>query len=101
MCLRSRSGRVIGSATTIHEVAYRLTRDGLVAEGNVQLIDSAPDQVVLEVDGVRRTFEVAAYDGLVCVDSSLGSVALTPVERFADPSQQVRRGRCWRRCRVR
>ena len=47
---------------------------------------------MLAVDGVRRTFEVAAYDGLVCVDSSLGSVALTPVERFTDPSQQVAAG---------
>jgi propionyl-CoA carboxylase alpha chain len=75
-----------------YEVAYRLTRDGLVAEGNVQLVDSAPERVVLEVDGVRRAFEVAAYDGLVCVDSSLGSAALTPVERFTDPSHQVSAG---------
>ncbi|TCO24842.1 propionyl-CoA carboxylase alpha chain [Kribbella steppae] len=77
---------------TTHEVAYRLTRDGLVVEDNVQLVSHLPERVVLEVDGVRRTFEVAAYDGLVCVDSSLGSVALTPVERFTDPSQQVSAG---------
>jgi propionyl-CoA carboxylase alpha chain len=77
---------------TTHEVTYRLTRDGLVAEGDVALVSSAPDRVVLEVDGVRRTFEVAAYDGLVCVDSSLGSVALTPVERFTDPSHRVSAG---------
>jgi propionyl-CoA carboxylase alpha chain len=77
---------------TTYAVEYRLTRDGLVADGNVRLVHSAPDHVVLEVDGVRRTFEVAAYDGLVCVDSSLGSVALTPVERFTDPSQQVAAG---------
>ncbi|MGY4771303.1 ATP-binding protein [Kribbella sp. CWNU-51] len=75
-----------------YQVEYRLTRDGLVAAGNVQLVDSTADRVVLAVDGVRRTFEVAAYDGLVCVDSSLGSVALTPVERFTDPSQQVAAG---------
>jgi propionyl-CoA carboxylase alpha chain len=76
----------------VHEVAYRLTRDGLVVEGNIQLVSHAPDRVVLEVDGVRRAFEVAAYDGLVCVDSSLGSVMLTPVERFTDPSRQVAAG---------
>ena len=70
-----------------YQVEYRLTRDGLVAAGNVQLVDSTADRVVLAVDGVRRTFEVAAYDGLVCVDSSLGSVALTPVERFTDPTR--------------
>ncbi|WP_329483248.1 acetyl/propionyl-CoA carboxylase subunit alpha [Kribbella sp. NBC_01484] len=75
-----------------YQVEYRLTRDGLVAAGNVQLVDSTADRVVLAADGVRRTFEVAAYDGLVCVDSSLGSVALTPVERFTDPSQQVAAG---------
>ncbi len=75
-----------------YQVDYRLTRDGLVAAGNVQLVHSTADRVVLAVDGVRRTFEVAAYDGLVCVDSSLGSVALTPVERFTDPSQQVAAG---------
>jgi propionyl-CoA carboxylase alpha chain len=76
----------------VHEVAYRMTRDGLVADGNLRLVESAPDRVVLEVDGVRRTFDVAAYDGLTCVDSSLGSVALTPVERFTDPARQVAAG---------
>jgi propionyl-CoA carboxylase alpha chain len=80
----------VGDVT--HEVAYRLTRDGLVVDEDITLVSSAPDRVVLEVDGVRRAFEVAAYDGLVCVDSSLGSVALTPVERFTDPSQQVSAG---------
>ena len=45
---------------TTYAVEYRLTRDGLVAEGNVQLFHSAADRVVLAVDGVRRTFEVAA-----------------------------------------
>jgi len=75
-----------------YDVEYRLTRDGLVAEGNIELVSSTPDQVVLEVDGVRRAFDVAAYDGLVCVDSSLGSVALTPVERFTDPAHQIAAG---------
>ncbi|WP_433164131.1 acetyl/propionyl/methylcrotonyl-CoA carboxylase subunit alpha [Kribbella sp. CA-247076] len=74
------------------DVAYRLTRDGLVVDGNVQLVEYIADRVVLEVDGVRRGFDVAAYDGLVCVDSSLGSVALTPVARFTDPSEQVAAG---------
>jgi propionyl-CoA carboxylase alpha chain len=76
----------------LHEVAYRLVRDELVVDGNINLIRMGPEQVVLEVDGVRRSFAVAAYDGLVCVDSSLGAVALTPVERFTDPSQQMAAG---------
>ncbi|MGW6281978.1 ATP-binding protein [Kribbella sp. NPDC055071] len=80
----------VGEST--YEVEYRLTRDGLVAEGNIQLVESAPDRVVLAVDGVRRTFEVAAYDGITCVDSSLGSVSLIPVGRFADPALQVSAG---------
>ncbi|TCC52882.1 acetyl/propionyl-CoA carboxylase subunit alpha [Kribbella capetownensis] len=80
----------VGDVTVAIE--YRLTRDGLVVDGNMALVDSAPERVVLEVDGVRRAFHVGTYDGLVCVDSSLGSVALTPVERFTDPSQQVSPG---------
>ncbi|MFI7060045.1 biotin carboxylase N-terminal domain-containing protein [Kribbella sp. NPDC050124] len=76
----------------VHEVAYRLTRNGLVVEGDVQLVSNGAERVVLEVDGVRRAFDVAAYDGLVCVDSPLGSVALEPVERFTDPSRQVAAG---------
>ncbi|TCC43592.1 acetyl/propionyl/methylcrotonyl-CoA carboxylase subunit alpha [Kribbella sindirgiensis] len=76
----------------VHEVEYRLTRDGLVVDGNITLLDSGPERVVLEVDGVRRVFGVAAYGGLVCVDSSLGSVSLTPVERFVDPADQVAAG---------
>ncbi|MGW1343895.1 acetyl/propionyl/methylcrotonyl-CoA carboxylase subunit alpha [Kribbella sp. NPDC002412] len=76
----------------VHEVAYRLTRDGLDVDGNVELVSSSPERVVLEVDGVRRAFDVAAYDGLVCVDSPLGSVALEPMERFQDPSRQVAAG---------
>jgi propionyl-CoA carboxylase alpha chain len=70
---------------TQYDIDYRLTRDGLVAEGNAVLIEATAKRVLLEVDGVRRAFDVAAYPGLVCV----GSVALVPVERFADPSEQL------------
>ncbi|MEU0092942.1 biotin carboxylase N-terminal domain-containing protein [Kribbella sp. NPDC006257] len=80
----------VGDST--YEVSYRLTRDGLVVDGDVGLVEATAEYVVLEVGGVRRRFDVAAYDGLVCVDSSLGSVALTAVERFPDPSQQVAAG---------
>ncbi|WP_328989593.1 acetyl/propionyl-CoA carboxylase subunit alpha [Kribbella sp. NBC_01245] len=73
-----------------HEVAYRFGRDGLI--GDRKLLSCTANEVVLEVDGVRRAFRVAAYPGVVCVDSSLGSVALTPVERFPDPTAQVAAG---------
>jgi propionyl-CoA carboxylase alpha chain len=75
-----------------HEVRYRLTRDGLDGPDGVGLVSSTPDEVVLEVGGLRRRFAVAAYPGLSCVDSPLGSVALVPVERFADPADQVAAG---------
>ncbi|TDO55004.1 propionyl-CoA carboxylase alpha chain [Kribbella sp. VKM Ac-2527] len=91
--LPSQSQRKTFSAgDSTYEVSYRLTRDGLVVDGDVSLVALGPDRAVLEVGDVRRTFEVAAYPGLVCVDSSLGSVALTPLERFTDPSHQVAAG---------
>ena len=80
----------VGDST--YDVAYRLGRDGLVVDGDVVLVEAGCERVVLEVRGVRRAFEVATYPGLVCVDSVLGSVALKPVERFADPSEQVGAG---------
>jgi propionyl-CoA carboxylase alpha chain len=77
-----------------HDVEYRLGRDGLHAptHPNIGLVSAQPSHVVLDVAGVRRAFDVAAYDGLVCVDSPLGPVALTPVERFPDPSAQIAPG---------
>ncbi|MEV8377336.1 biotin carboxylase N-terminal domain-containing protein [Kribbella sp. NPDC056861] len=67
-----------------YDVDYRMTRDGVVVDG-ATVVEASAVRVVLEVDGVRRAHSVAAYPGLVCV----GSVALTPVERFPDPSQQL------------
>jgi propionyl-CoA carboxylase alpha chain len=77
-----------------HDVGYRIDRSGLVVEGrdDVRLLAMSPDQVVLEVAGVRRTFEIATYPGLVCVDSALGPVTLVPEARFADPAAQVAAG---------
>jgi propionyl-CoA carboxylase alpha chain len=69
-----------------HEVTYRIGRGVLDAPGHpgVLLIRAAPDEVVLAAGGVRRAFAVARYPGLVCVDSALGPVALTPIPRFPD-----------------
>ena len=76
------------------EVAYRHTRDGLRAEGHdgVSLIEAAPERVLLDVDGVRRGFAVARYGRQVYVDSALGPVALTAVDRFPDPVAQTAPG---------
>ncbi|MGQ0837832.1 ATP-binding protein [Actinokineospora sp.] len=77
-----------------HEVRYRVTRDGLVAEGieGVRLVSATPTVVELEVSGVLRRFDISVYSGLSCVDSPLGSVALTVVDRFPDPASQVAAG---------
>ena len=75
-------------------VEYRIGRDGLEVAGlpEVVLVSVEPSCVVLECAGVRRVFAVACYGQLVCVDSALGSVALTRVERFGDPAGQVTPG---------
>ena len=80
------------------EIAYRLTRDGLRAEGfdDVALVAVDPGRVVLETAGLRHAFEVAAYHGVrpgaVHVDSPLGPVRLTPVERLPEPAARVTPG---------
>src|SRR3569833_2461777 len=76
------------------EVAYRLTRGGLVAEGHedVALAEAGPSEVVLEAGGVRLRFAVARYPGRVQVDSALGAVTLTPVERLPDPAERIAPG---------
>ncbi|ONI68921.1 acetyl/propionyl-CoA carboxylase subuit alpha [Kribbella sp. ALI-6-A] len=85
-----RKSYAVGDST--YEVSYRLTRDGLVTDGDVKLVEASAERVVLDLGGVRRGFAVAAYPGLVCVDSALGPVALTPVERFPDPARQLAAG---------
>ncbi|WP_441247776.1 acetyl/propionyl/methylcrotonyl-CoA carboxylase subunit alpha [Kitasatospora sp. McL0602] len=76
------------SEGTEHEVRYRLTRDGLVAEGHpgTELLAATAERVTLRTDGLTRTFQLACYGNLVHVDSPLGAVALTVVDRFPDPT---------------
>ncbi|MER7397370.1 biotin carboxylase N-terminal domain-containing protein [Streptomyces sp. NPDC000151] len=68
---------------TEHEVRYRHTRDGLAADG-VLVVHAGPDRVVLEADGVRRTYEVTAHGDRVYV----GATTLTALPRFPDPTAQ-------------
>jgi propionyl-CoA carboxylase alpha chain len=76
------------------DVAYQHSRDGLIADGydDVQLVTASPDRVVFDVDGVRRTFDVAWVGDDVYVDSPLGAVTLRRVPRFTDPADQVAAG---------
>lgn len=66
-----------------HEVHYRHTREGLEADG-VGVLYADASVVVLEVDGVRRTFEVARYGDQVHVNGT----TLTALPRFPDPTTQ-------------
>ncbi|MFJ5560482.1 acetyl/propionyl/methylcrotonyl-CoA carboxylase subunit alpha [Streptomyces sp. NPDC093250] len=66
-----------------HEVRYRHTREGLAADG-VQVVHAGADLVILDVDGVRRRYEVSRYGDRVHV----GATALTALPRFPDPTAQ-------------
>lgn len=65
------------------EVHYRHTRAGLEADG-VGVVHADAALVVLEVDGVRRNFEVARYGDEIHVNAT----RLTALPRFPDPTAQ-------------
>ncbi|MFF9906942.1 biotin carboxylase N-terminal domain-containing protein [Streptomyces olivaceus] len=64
-----------------HEVRYHHTRTGLTADG-VRVIHADGDRVVLETDGVRRSFDIARYGDRVHVNAT----TLTALPRFPDPT---------------
>ncbi|MFD8201147.1 biotin carboxylase N-terminal domain-containing protein [Streptomyces sp. NPDC059701] len=66
-----------------HEVRYHHTRDGITADG-VRVLHADAARVVLETDGVRRTYEVARHGDRVHVNAT----TLTALPRFADPTTQ-------------
>ncbi|MBL1081911.1 ATP-grasp domain-containing protein [Streptomyces actinomycinicus] len=70
-----------------HEVRYRHTREGLAADG-VRVVHADARLVVLEVDGVRRKFEIARYGDQVHVNTA----RLTALPRFPDPAAQLAPG---------
>ncbi|MDL5202237.1 biotin carboxylase N-terminal domain-containing protein [Streptomyces sp. ALI-76-A] len=69
------------------EVRYRHTRQGLEADG-LRVVHADAGLVVLEVDGVRRRFEVARYADRLYVNNT----ALTALSRFPDPAAQLAPG---------
>ncbi|MFC5957593.1 acetyl/propionyl/methylcrotonyl-CoA carboxylase subunit alpha [Streptomyces pratens] len=79
-----------------HEARYRHTRDGLAADtageaggvGGVQVVHAEAGLVVLDVDGVRRRFEVGRHGDRVWVDGTV----LTALPRFPDPTAQLAPG---------
>jgi propionyl-CoA carboxylase alpha chain len=70
-----------------HEVRYRHTREGLVADG-VRVLHADARLVVLDVDGVERRYTVTAYGDEVHV----GAARLTALPRFPDPTAQLAPG---------
>jgi len=74
------------------DVAYRFDRGALAIEVDgsalpaVQLVGASPEQVDLQIDGVRRRIAVHRAGDVSYVDSALGSTALTEVPRFTDPT---------------
>ncbi|WP_372791284.1 biotin carboxylase N-terminal domain-containing protein [Paraconexibacter sp.] len=78
-------------------VGYRFGRDGLrVLEvdgaplGDVRLLHATPQHVVLEVDGIRRAYDVRVHAGdpQTHVTGPVGQCDLTELERYPDPSAQ-------------
>nr|WP_240982862.1 biotin carboxylase N-terminal domain-containing protein [Streptomyces sp. S3(2020)] len=67
-----------------NEARYRHTRDGLEADG-VRVVHADAHLVVLEVEGVRRKFEVSRYGDEVYVNAT----RLRPLPRFSDPAAQL------------
>ncbi|MDI9918382.1 biotin carboxylase N-terminal domain-containing protein [Rhodococcus sp. IEGM 1379] len=83
------------TASGEYRIRYFLSRSGILSAegfGAVSLVSASPNRVVLDQDGIRRTFDVAAYGTEVFVDSSLGPVSLSVTPRFVDPSTEVAAG---------
>ncbi|HEY0530870.1 MAG TPA: biotin carboxylase N-terminal domain-containing protein [Actinoplanes sp.] len=76
------------------EVRYRFGRDGVEIEGRdgTSLVSSDASSVVLDLDGVRRSFSVTRFDDRVAVDGASGSVELTVLPRFTDPAATLPAG---------
>ncbi|MFE0764234.1 acetyl/propionyl/methylcrotonyl-CoA carboxylase subunit alpha [Streptomyces smyrnaeus] len=79
------SRRYVAGDGTEHEVRYVWTRGGVAPEPaaypGLRAVDVRPDEVVLEVAGVRRRFPVAVYGDRVFV----GRHAFTAQPRLAEP----------------
>ncbi len=73
---------------TEYEVQYRHTREGLTADG-IRVVHADATLVVLEVDGVRRKFEVASYG---TDQVYVNATTLTALPRFPDPTAQLAPG---------
>ncbi|MFF3322955.1 acetyl/propionyl/methylcrotonyl-CoA carboxylase subunit alpha [Streptomyces sp. NPDC002889] len=78
-----------------HEVRYRPARDGgfeVLGAPGMRVLAATATRVALEIDGVVRNFDVAAYGDTVHVDSPTGAHSLTVRPRFTDPTDRAEPG---------
>ena len=76
------------------EVRYRFGHRGLEVPGwtDLALVSSDPARVILDLDGVRRTWTVGRFADRVVVDGPQGSIELRRVPRFTDPAGELPAG---------
>ncbi len=79
-------------------VRYRFGREGLsvAVDGaplrRARLESATAERVVLDIDGLRRGFDVHRVDDVAFVDSPLGHSALRERERFPSPGEAMAEG---------
>jgi acetyl/propionyl-CoA carboxylase alpha subunit len=79
-------------------LAYRITRDGLWAEvdgralSGLILRSATPDEVDLEIDGVRRRIQVHRAGDTAYCDSVLGSAVVQELPRLPEPGLEAAPG---------
>ncbi len=59
---------------------------------DVAVVSATPSEVVVELDGVTRRYDVRVLEEAVLVDGPRGGATLRIVPRFVDPSTQVAAG---------
>ncbi|MGV9216244.1 biotin carboxylase N-terminal domain-containing protein [Micromonospora sp. RB23] len=88
------------------EVRYRLDRAGRLAEwsverdtdehtagpSTVELVGATPDRVVLDVDGVRRSYRVHRVGSEIFVDGPDGAASLAELPRLPLPTAELAAG---------
>lgn len=85
------AGSGTGAAGEIR-VGYRFGRDGLELATRppgittITLVDATADRVVLDLDGIRRSWRVGRFDDHVVVDGPRESAELRRLPRFTDPA---------------
>lgn len=77
-----------------HDVRYRFTRSVLeLPDDDTTLVAASPTEVVLKAAlGAAMAFAVARHDAQVYIDSPLGSVILTEIDRLPEPGSVIEKG---------